>query len=673
MAEPIASGSDGPFASIARARDAIRQLKAAGRLQTPVEVVLRGGTYHLYEPFVLQAEDSGTPTAPVVYAAFPGEKPILSGGRVLKGWKPYRDGIWSCSLEEQGLGGLRFRQLFYHGQRQTIARWPNRDPKRPRTGGFLYCEAPSAGDDDQTELRYPLEAFPRQWTHLEEVEVVIHAGQGWHNPKVPIERLDPKPRVIKLSAPVSPVREGNRFHIQNALEELDAPGEWYLDTRTETVYFWPPDDELESVGAVVPVLDHLVRMEGDVDDGQFVEHVTLSHLGLECCEGHGVVLEGARHAGLVGCTLRQVGGAGVAIGEGSTHCRVAGNDIAHPGGHAIAMHGDVASTQACTDNVITNNYAHHCGGIDICSFGWGSGICIGGRRNVVSHNLVHDTAYSAITFTGYDHLIEYNHVHHACLECWDGDGIYGWVDTKGGSGGSVIRFNHVHDIVGYGRESGEWRSPSHALGVRCDDYLSHTLVRGNLVYRCGTVCICLHGGWDNTVENNVMVDGGLCELRLNTMRRDDPLPSREGLGAKSPGPGEFSMSGNMIRQNIMCSSLSNTAIVDAPYAWEDCIVAEMDRNLIWNGGRPLQLFVKGWSPEKSWEIWRKGGRDARSVIADPGFIDPDQDDYALRPDSPAFGLGFQPLPLDRMGLVGSFERASWPVVEPEVVRDPPTP
>ena len=116
---------------------------------------------------------------------------------------------------------------------------------------------------------------------------------------------------------------------------------------------------------------------------------------------------------------------------------MAGNDIAHPGGHAIAMYYDTGSPDVCTDNVITNNYAHHCGDVAVCSFGWGSGICISGLRNVASHNLVHDTAYNAFNFDGYDNVIEYNRFHHSSLECDDCGGIYGWVNTKHGSGRNI--------------------------------------------------------------------------------------------------------------------------------------------------------------------------------------------------------------------------------------------
>ncbi|MCX6348370.1 MAG: hypothetical protein NTV79_02555, partial [Candidatus Aureabacteria bacterium] len=273
LAAPNAERTDGPFATVARARDAVRQMKAGDPLGAPVQVVIRGGTYLLNEPFQLGPADSGTAEFPITYAAYPGEKPILSGGRRLTGWRPYRDRIWLCSLKDLGLQGLRPRQLFYRGERQVIARWPNRDPKRPRTGGFLYTEEQRT----DAQIRFKAGAFPRRWSRPTEVEVVIFPNYAWGNPSVPIAKLDPEQRLITLSRKVGEIWRGDRFYVQNALEELDAPGEWHLDRQAETVYFRPPDDGLPTEGAVVPALQNLVVLQGDFAKQRFVERVNISH------------------------------------------------------------------------------------------------------------------------------------------------------------------------------------------------------------------------------------------------------------------------------------------------------------------------------------------------------------------------------------------------------------
>ena len=136
---PNASRTDGPFASITRARDAIRQKKAAeGGLKEPVTVQIRGGTYRLAEPITFTAGDSGTKECPIAYVAYAGERPIICGSRAITGWKPWRDKIQCASLPEVKAGAWYFRSLFAGGQRQVRARYPNVDPTDPCRKGFLY-------------------------------------------------------------------------------------------------------------------------------------------------------------------------------------------------------------------------------------------------------------------------------------------------------------------------------------------------------------------------------------------------------------------------------------------------------------------------------------------------------------------------------------------------------
>ena len=134
-------GTDGPFATLQRARDAIRQMKSAGQFRGPVTVRILQGTYYLEEPLLLGTEDSGTAEQPITYAAYPGHKPVVSGGRPINGWQPHQGKIVKHRLPEAEGGKWKFRQLFYSGQRQIRARWPNRDPEAPCLGAWAFIEA----------------------------------------------------------------------------------------------------------------------------------------------------------------------------------------------------------------------------------------------------------------------------------------------------------------------------------------------------------------------------------------------------------------------------------------------------------------------------------------------------------------------------------------------------
>ena len=154
---------DGPFAKLSAARDAIRRLRRENRLAGPVDVLLLEGTYHLAEPFVLTAEDTGTEKQPITYRAYPGHHPVLSGGRVIDDWRPFQgkivesrlrgtDGLGEPSYDDHGLGGRPyFRQLFFRGQRQMRARWPNQDPAEPLYSGWAF---PGIETDDGFEFDF---------------------------------------------------------------------------------------------------------------------------------------------------------------------------------------------------------------------------------------------------------------------------------------------------------------------------------------------------------------------------------------------------------------------------------------------------------------------------------------------------------------------------------------
>ena len=118
-----------PFATLFRAQAAVRVLKKKGQDRNII-VYLRGGTYYIDQPLVFAAEDGGTERHKVIYRAFPGEEVMLSGGRLITGWK--RSGnLWTVALPEVKAGKWYFRQLFVDGQHAIRARTPNQDVTSP--------------------------------------------------------------------------------------------------------------------------------------------------------------------------------------------------------------------------------------------------------------------------------------------------------------------------------------------------------------------------------------------------------------------------------------------------------------------------------------------------------------------------------------------------------------
>lgn len=660
LAVPNRARTDGPLATLQGARDAVRALQARGPLTAPVRVVVQAGTYFLAAPLTLSPEDSGTAQCPITYAAAPGATVSLRGSQPVTGWQPYRGAIFQAKLTPELLAAGPFWQLYYRGQRQTLARCPNVDPQHPRSGGFTYVPA-VVEKGSKTLLAYsPDKLDPSKWSKPTEVRVHIWSWLNWNRSICTLQSVDAAKHVLTLAQPTSyMISLGNRFFVENALEELDAPGEWYCDRSAGVVYFWPPDGQSPEGQVSVPVLPTLVKLEGTPE--RFVSYV--SFRGFDLCETRDslVQLTRADHCTVAASTLRHCGGTALSMQSGAHHNRVVGCDVAHVGGSAIALQDTVDWTHQRAGhlhhNVIDNNHVHDVGeGGDA----WGA-ICLwpgcGGNAsydNVISHNLIHDTPRQGITFNGMGNVVEYNHVHHTNQEQSD-TGAIGMGSRDIYERGSMIRFNYIHDTGGYNMvRPGVWEYPHYCWGVYLDDYTSGVRVYGNLIVRTYLGGVMIHGGQDNLVENNLIVDGQAYQLQYAPI---DSLTS-----GRTPGHPDTSlwlMSGNRCLRNIFAWS--------APQAkwlvggkWEQ-ILKESDYNLLWAGGRPITTNQAGVADGDYWAAWRKLGFDAHSVIADPRFVDPRHDDYRLQPDSPALKLGFRPLPVSRMGLYASPDRATWPV------------
>ena len=141
LAEPNGAKSDGPLASLKGARDAIRTLrKSPGGLPHGAVVLIRAGIYSLPETFKLSAGDSGAAAAPIVYRGYQGDRPVIMGAKPVTGFVPHQGSILKADVAKQGLKGVYFRQLFYDGRRQHLARYPNFDPSNPYGGGWAYAD-----------------------------------------------------------------------------------------------------------------------------------------------------------------------------------------------------------------------------------------------------------------------------------------------------------------------------------------------------------------------------------------------------------------------------------------------------------------------------------------------------------------------------------------------------
>jgi hypothetical protein len=654
LATPNANRTDGPLASVTGARDAVRRARAAaGAKPGAVTVRVHGGTYRLETPLMLEPQDSGTAEASVLIEAEPGERPVLSGGRVIAAFQQ-RGHLWEAVVPEVKAGRWYFRQLFVNGQRRQRARSPN--------AGYHRIAALLPGPPIPNAYPVAREKFVfapgdlKPWARLGDVNLVLM--HSWETSIHPLKSVDTASNIVEFVAPMKEWwsigywEKAQRYYVENALELLDAPGEWYLNRDTGVLSYWPmPGERLGETELVAPALTELVRLAGNADEGRFVEHVTVRGLVFHHADwvldpkGNSstqaavevpaaVMGDGARHCAIEGSEVAHVGTYGVWLRRGCQDCRLKRNRLLDLGaggirvGEASAARTDVAESRR---NIVDNNHLFSGGHV----YPAGVGIWVAqSSSNRISHNDIHDLLYSGLsigwnwddaTNRTHHNVIEWNHVHdlvHGVLS--DAGLIY----CLGVSPGSVIRNNVFHDIWPYS-------TPSFGWGIYLDATCGNYLVESNLVFNTLSGGLMFNnGGHEHVIQNNVFALSANHALWPYSEKR----------------PSAF-------RRNIVYLTQGELFIPYGERSLNECLAAreslgEWDDNLYWHTGGPESLrFYR-----RSFTEWQALGLDRHSRIADPQFVDAAAHDFRLTSGSPALELGFQPLDFMKVGLYGD---AAW--------------
>ena len=670
---PNPAKTDGPFATLERARNEIRQIKTSTTgLTEPVTVWVRGGTYCLSNTFTIEQRDSGTRTAPITYRAYQNEKPVILGGKPIAGFTAYKGNILKADVGAQGFKDIYFRQLIFDGKRQPLARYPNFDPQNPYYGGWAYADGKwvTMWTEVANEKKHTLQMKPgdvHNWAHPEEGEVFVFPRYNWWNNIVRIASVDSKQNMVTLGADCSyAIRPGDRYYIQNQFEELDAPGEWYLDKIKSILYFWPPTP-LGDKPVYAPTLRTIINLTTGTAE------VTLQGFVFECCEGTSIQMNKTTNCVVAGCTIRNVGdynGSGVNI-NGGRHNGVVGCDSFQTGSDGIAISGGDQKTLSAARNYADNNSIDHPG----IYYKQGVGIELKGVGNSATHNLIHDTPRMGILFWGNNHLIEYNHVHHANLETQDSGIIY----TSGrdwlGGRGCEVRYNYFHDSGGYGQNTtnGAWEFFHNTVGIYLDDNAGGVDVIGNVVACCPGSLINLHNARDIRIENNILIDGEKCQISCygwivkssqwtnylpqmikayDSVANEPAWKNMRGMGLH-PTNAVLSdgtvMSGNVFIRNIV-SYEGNQSI----YVLLNNVSLKnflCDSNLVCHSIEPLITLEKNSVPfsKTSWKEWREAGMDTHSIIGLSGLERLASGSFVLDKNSSAWKLGFEPIPFEQIG------------------------
>ncbi len=702
---PNPTRTEGPFATFVKARDAVRALRKA-RPEAPVTVTVRGGLYRVTDTLALSAEDSGTERAPVTWRAMPGETVRLVGGALLTGFQPVREqailarldpaarahvvqvslkgaGVSDLGVPTPGASGPRADLVCNH-EYMPLARYPNGGWLQITgipTGGAKIPGADPGTGDHYGRFTYPGDR-PARWKDTSDLWVHGYWVWDWSDQYQRVQKLDVAKREVWPQPPYHHYgyRQGQRFYFLNILEELDSPGEWYLDRQTATLYFWPPCP-LQRAEVFFPELAKpMVTLAG-------TEHVRLCGLTLECSRDAAVIVSGGAHNEIAGCTVRNMG-AQTAVSISGSDNGIRSSDVYEVAGCGIELGGGDRKTLTAARNYALNCDVHHVGRVFRTYHG---AFSLNGVGNRIAHCAVHHVPHQGIGYSGNDHVIEYCDFTRIAQETGDVGVTYTGADWT--FMGHEFRYNYLHNIHGPGNLGCFTIYPDLPCGgihlhgnVFFDtDQGFYTnsgramVIENNIFLRCGKTAgfgawrdasmFKEHGAW-SMVENLNAVNydqppyvtryPALRQLAADFARGEDHILERE------------LPKDNLVRRNVSWGGLflylDPLATLDH-VRLEDNVIAD---DIVFTGsfdGSGRGLTYHNGDPAIARELGKWGNV---IVPGDPGLGDLKTQDFRLSAGSPGAKIGFRRVPFRRMGLQLDEYRKALPVRVSEPVVVPPS-
>ncbi len=653
LADANKSHSDRPVKSLAKARGLARAALAANRSAATgsVHIYIRGGDYFLSEPLVLSPQDSGKGDSPVTWSAYQAERPIISGGVKVTGWtrtEVNKRMAWIAHLPPEAPSMIR--ELWFDSRRYLRCRLPKQ--------GTLEVDARSSSQNGNewtkgvAEFRFR-HGNLKAWPTATDGEAIVTTR--WVESRLPIASIDERGNAIHFGKrSVFQIDPQDRYWIENVVDTLTEPGEFYVDPRNRTITLIAEGlSDPNAAEIIAPRLANVLVLAGDPAAGKYVEHVvfrglTFSHTqwsfdDVPPARGAAarVVWSATPDRSQSGFSQAAVGVPGAIWGAGVRFCTFGDCRIEHLGNYGMEL------GNGCQNNSITRCRFNDlgAGGIKIgetairaqaaeATYGnevSDSTISDGGNvfpscvalwigqssGNLIKHNEIHGFWYTAISIGwtwGYGasaaqrNTIERNDVHHIGIKqdgaapiLSDMAGIY----TLGNQEGGLIRLNRFHDIAAL--KYGGW-------GIYFDEGTTHLTAENNLVYRTTHGGFHQHYGKENTVRNNVFAFGR--DAQIQRSRVEDHQSFR-------------------FLNNIVLWDHGNLLAGD----WKKVSV-EFDGNTYWHVPAGEIRFA-----DKTWDQWRKAGMDGHSKIADPHFTNAAAGDFRFTNESAAALAGFIPFEL----------------------------
>ena len=438
---------------------------------------------------------------------------VLNGGSTDTGKKA---GIKPVELKE-GLIGVHPSE----DDRSVTEFKPTEPAKKPETKPIDTTKR--GGTFTYDDLR------PSDWKEPQKVWLTGFFMWGYADDAVPVKKIDTIRRIITTALPTKygfgSGKPWRAYYAYNIPEEIDVPGEYYIDTEKGILYFLPPD-KLKSLELSV-LEDPLLTIKGTTK-------VEIKNIRFTCSRGMGVYMENTTGTRINGCTFTNLGMMAIFMGKGiepskdektekpatpappptalaknsidiiqyiynnTTYDNDAGTDngiinctIAQTGTGGIYMSGGNRVALKPGHNFVSNCLIHDFNRIEKT---YRPGIYIAGVGNRIANCEIYNSPSVAILLHGNNHVIEYNDIHHTTLEVDDMGAIYYGRDPS--ERGNIVRYNFFHNLGGQNK----------TMAIYHDDGACGMQVTGNVFYRAGTVAAFIGGGQDNNYSYNLILN-----------------------------------------------------------------------------------------------------------------------------------------------------------------------
>jgi len=604
-----------------------RELRKSRPLEA-IEVVFGDGVHRVADALHLGPDDSGTAAGPLRLIAADGAKPVISGGRLITGFKVRPDGRWETKVK-----GPAFEQLWIGGRRAVRAREPD--------AGFFRMKSVRY-DKAEGKERQTVELGDDAFRWLKDLDgaalgkMQVLAYHKWDNTRRFVDKLTANGFVTSGGEmnPGNHWDEKSGLVLENLEAGLDEPGEWFLSPAGMLTYLPRPGEHPARSEVVAPLAGRLLVVDGKAEAK--VKHVEIrglsfQHAGWICPPGgfepnqaaapiEAVIqIDHAENVTFEDCEVAHTGLYGIWFRKGCRDNRVSHSYLHDLGAGGVRI-GTTEPGQATGGNKLEDCILRDGGKVFPCAVGVWIGFS---GDNAITQNEISHFPYTGVSVGwrwGYEaseakrNKIEGNHIHHI------GNGLLsdmGGIYTLGPSEGTTLRGNRIHDIVSY--DYGGW-------GLYNDEGSTGILLENNLVYRTTTGGYHQHYGKENVIRNNIFAFAR--DQQLQFTRPEDHLSFRFTGNIVLWDKGLLWGGGSQGRGNFEC-----------------------DRNLYWRtDGGEIDCFGKKFAD------WQASGHDGQSVVANPGFVNPSADNFHFKDPAAATKIGFKAF---NSGAAGVRGEESW--------------